>query len=215
MSRIHNFTDAMTRHTIRIPGLCRAIGAALAILYAVPGNAATAAPVQLAQADAPGNNAPASAPAPASSPGGATSINETYQDWGVACAAQQSGVKRCAVTQIQTMNTGQRVLAVEMSASQNSGVTGLLVLPFGLLLREGVTFQIDDRPAMAALGFLTCLPAGCLVPFSFDAATTAALRGGTALKVKATAADAGKEAPFSIPLAGLSTALDRAVELAR
>ena len=146
-------------------------------------------------------------------PGGASSLNETYRDWRVACAMQGTA-KQCAMSQAQTQQNGQRVLAIELAAPAGNLVSGTLVLPFGLALDAGVSFQIDDKPAMAPLRFRTCVPAGCLVTLSLDAPTIVALRAGTALKVKATA-DGGAAAPFSISLQGFDTALDRVAALAR
>ena len=145
-------------------------------------------------------------------PGGASSLNETYRDWRVACAMQGTA-KQCAMSQAQTQQNGQRVLAIELAAPAGNLVSGTLVLPFGLALDAGVSFQIDDKPAMAPVRFRTCIPAGCLVTLSFDAPTIVALRAGTALKVKATA-DGGAAAPFTISLQGFGTALDRMAALA-
>ncbi|WP_244845843.1 invasion associated locus B family protein [Mesorhizobium sp. L-8-3] len=146
-------------------------------------------------------------------PGGASSLNETYRDWRVACA-QKGTAKQCAMSQAQAHQNGQRVLAIELGAPAGNTVSGTLVLPFGLALDSGVIFQIDDKPAMQPVRFRTCVPAGCLVNISFDAATIVALRAGTALKIKATA-DGGAATPFSISLQGFGTALDRVATLAR
>jgi len=146
-------------------------------------------------------------------PGGASSINETYRDWRVACV-QQGTAKRCVMSQVQTQQNGQRVLAMELNAPTGSTVTGTLVMPFGLALDAGVAFQIDDKSAMQAIRFRTCLPGGCVVNVNFDAATLVALRAGAALKIKATA-DGGAAAPFSISLQGFGTALDRVAVLSR
>ena len=105
------------------------------------------------------------------------------------------------------------MLAIELKP-ENNGVTGVLVLPFGLALDQGAAFQIDEGPAGPPQKFRTCIPAGCLVPVSFDARTLAALRKGTQLKVK-TVADGGKETPFTISLKGFPGAFDRTVALAK
>lgn len=146
-------------------------------------------------------------------PGGASLLNETYKDWVVACQVANSA-KRCVMSQQQKQQNGQRVLAIELAAPTGNTVSGTLILPFGLALDSGVTFQVDDKPAMPPLRFHTCVPAGCLVPVTFDAPTLVGLRAGTALKVKATA-DGGAAAPFSISLQGFSTALDRVEALSR
>lgn len=118
-------------------------------------------------------------------PGGASSLQETYQDWRVACQVADNA-KRCVLLQQQNQQNGQRVLAIELNAPAGNTMTGTLVLPLGLALDAGVTFQIDDKPAMQPMRLRTCVPAGCLVNISFDAPTVTALRAGTALKIKAT-----------------------------
>lgn len=203
-----------------------AIAAAAIAIYAVPSGAqsssgsdtlftaSTADPApqrfELAQAQTGGQAGGAAA---STLPGGASSLNETYKDWRVTCVAQ-GAAKRCALSQQQAQQNGQRVLAIELNAPSGNTVAGTLVLPFGLALDSGVTFQIDEKPAMAPVRFRTCLPAGCLVNVSFDAATLVALRAGAVLKIKATA-DGGAAAPFSISLQGFGTALDRVAALAR
>jgi invasion protein IalB len=147
-------------------------------------------------------------------PGGASSLNETYKDWQVSCA-QQGTVKRCTMSQQQVnQESRQRVLAIEINAVTASKVEGLLVLPFGLALDAGAKLQIDDGGIGQPTRFRTCLPAGCLIPLSFDTATVVNLRKGTTLKVVATA-DGGAATPFSISLQGFGTALDRIAALSR
>jgi invasion protein IalB len=139
-------------------------------------------------------------------PGGASSLQETYQDWSLGCHG--SPTIACAISQQQTQQNGQRVLAIELRKGEGDAVSGSLVLPFGLLLDTGAALQIDDGPQREPLRFSTCLPAGCLVPVSFDAKTVAALRTGTALRVKVQGMDR-KEVALSISLKGLAAALDR------
>lgn len=146
-------------------------------------------------------------------PGGASSVNETYRDWRVGCV-QRGATKQCALSQVQTQQNGQRVLAIELAPPAGNAITGTLVMPFGLALDAGVAFQIDDKPAMQPIRFRTCVPAGCLINVSFDAATLTALRAGTVLKVTATA-DGGAAMPLTISLQGFGAALDRVAALSR
>nr|WP_255695864.1 invasion associated locus B family protein [Shinella sp. NM-101] len=146
-------------------------------------------------------------------PGGASSLSETHKDWMVSCA-QDRAATRCVISQVQTRQDGQRVLAVELNAPDGDTVSGMVILPFGLALDPGVTLQIDDKPAMPALRFRTCLPGGCLVTIAFDAPALTALRAGGALKLVATA-DGGGAVPFSVSLQGFAAALDRATALVR
>jgi invasion protein IalB len=162
-----------------------------------------------AQAQSRGQNAGAESRLP----NGASSLTETYRDWRVSCA-QQETTKRCVLSQVQSRQNGQRVLAIELNAPSGDTISGKIVLPFGLALDSGVTFQIDEKPTMRPVRFRTCLPAGCLVDVNFDAPTLAALRTGVVLKVK-TIADGGADTPFSISLRGFASALGRVIALVR
>lgn len=144
-------------------------------------------------------------------PGGASSLQETHQDWQVTCQIAD-GVKQCAVSQQQYQQNGQRILAIEVQSQTKGGVTGVAVLPFGLKLQEGVSFQIDEEPALPARHFSTCLPAGCILPVEFDAPALEALRAGSVLKLKVINVDE-KELIFIVSLKGFSSALDRHTEL--
>ena len=154
--------------------------------------------------------AKAAAPAAAAAqlPNGANSLQETFGDWRLVCMVQEA-TKRCTLTQEQTsQQTRQRVLAIELGVNGDK-MEGILLMPFGLALDRGTTLQIDDQAAQAPLRFRTCLPAGCLIPLSFDAKTVAALRSATALKAKVTPADNTQEQAFAISMKGFGTALDR------
>lgn len=168
---------------------------------------ANAEGMQVAQAKQSTTSTPATA-----LPGGATSVQETHQDWQVACG-QQADVKHCSMSQQQqNAKSRQRVLAIELQ-SVNGKLEGALVLPFGLSLDRGVALQIDDATVRGPLQFRTCVPAGCIVPLSFDAPSIEALANGTLLKIK-TVGDGGKELALSVSLKGFSAARDRMVALA-
>lgn len=139
-------------------------------------------------------------------PGGASSLQETYQDWSLGC--QGTPNITCAISQQQTQQNGQRILAIELRKGEDDAVSGSLVLPFGLLLEAGAKLQIDDGQQRDPLPFSTCLPVGCLVPVSFDGKMVAALRNGTALRIKVQGMDS-KEVALSVSLKGLAAALDR------
>lgn len=158
--------------------------------------------------------APAAPAAPAPTlPGGATSLQESHGDWVVGCAVQ-GNAKRCGLTQEQTnQQTRQRVLAMEVTLVGDR-IEGVLLLPFGLVLDQGVVLQVDELPQGQPLRFRTCLPAGCVVPVSFDARQTAALRSATALKARVLP-EGGQATVLTISLKGLGSGLDRSAALAR
>ncbi|MEF0943080.1 invasion associated locus B family protein [Rhizobium sp. BR 362] len=143
-------------------------------------------------------------------PNGASSLQETYQDWSLAC----HGVPQtdCAVSQQQTQQNGQRMMAIELRRNADGTLAGNLVLPFGLALDAGVVLQIDDAAPQKPLRFSTCLPAGCLVPLSFDAKTVVALKTSSSLEIKLQRMDA-KEVTLPISLKGLAGAVGRLAAL--
>lgn len=147
-------------------------------------------------------------------PGGASTLDETHGDWRVVCAAPQGNVQ-CAISQSQVSSENrQRVLTIELrAAEEGDAANGVLLLPFGLRLADGVALTVDENPASQMLAFSTCLTAGCLVPLAFDAEAVSALRAGTTLFVNAAVNDNGQEIAFSISLTGFTSAFARLVEL--
>ncbi len=91
----------------------------------------------------------------------------------------------------------------------DGSIVGVLALPFGLALANGVTLAIDDGEPGAALPFQTCLPAGCLVQLKFGADKIADLGRAKQLKITATAADTGQSLPFTLSLKGFTQAAAR------
>lgn len=147
-------------------------------------------------------------------PGGATSLNETHGDWTVTCRAAEGAV-RCAMTQIQVRGENrERVLAIELTATEaDEAVSGVLVLPFGLSLEDGIRLSIDESAELDPRRFSTCLPGGCLVSLSFDGNAFAMLRAGTTMTVSAIASGSAQEATFTISLAGFASGLNRLGQL--
>ena len=93
--------------------------------------------------------------------------------------------------------------------SQKGAVASmLLILPFGLALARGATFQIDHNSLHAAMAFQTCLPVGCIVQTTLAAKTLEELRHGKMLNVHVVA-NAGRELLFTLPLPGWPEAFAR------
>jgi invasion protein IalB len=166
---------------------------------------------QIHSDDNAGRIAQASPPSQ-SLPGGASSLQESFQDWSVICV-QQGAVKRCTMSQQQSSaQTRQRVLAIELAGNAADKAEGVLVLPFGLSLDAGVALQVDDGVSGPALRFRTCLAAGCIVPVVFDARMLAVLRRAAALKIKATT-EGGSPTVLTVSLKGFGVAFDRVLSL--
>ncbi|WP_118138483.1 invasion associated locus B family protein [Oceanicella sp. SM1341] len=152
---------------------------------------------------------------PATLPGGASSLRETFTDWEVTCTPRE-GTPLCALSQQQRQDNGQNVLTVELTSSDASaGARGAMLLPFGLALGKGVTLRIGEAEPGAPLPFSTCLPAGCLVPLEFDAETLAALRDAGTLTLGATVNGSDRAVNFTVSLAGFSAALERTASLSQ
>lgn len=173
-------------------------------------------PVPPATAVPPSTPRPAAAPSsPQSLPGGATQVQETHGDWRVTCA-QQNNQKVCVFSQqLADKDSRQLVLGIELKASTTDRADGTMVLPFGLAVDKPVTLQIDEGGAAMPMHFKTCVPVGCLVTLALDPTTTAALRRGSVLNVKATASENGQETAFKVSLKGFGSAIDRTVALTK
>lgn len=143
-------------------------------------------------------------------PNGASSLQETYQDWQLSCTIHDNA-RACSILQDQSQRNGQRLLAVELGMRSDGAVVTLL-LPFGILLDPGIAPQIDDQPPLSALRFRTCLPTGCVAVFPVDAETLRKLRTGSVLRLKVTTA-AQTALVFSVSLKGLAAAVDRLAAL--
>lgn len=148
-------------------------------------------------------------------PGGAGSLVETYQDWIVACQAQNN-TTQCAMRQVQSnKDTGQNVLTIEVANTADGKLQAALLMPFGLALAQGVAVRIDDTPAGSPAAFSTCIPQGCLASISFDAGQVAKLKTGTNLNVSATALAPPQPVALKVSLKGFSAALARVGELTK
>lgn len=188
------------------------IGSALAqqpTPQANPRRAASPAPA------APAQQPPAAAPAAAADqlPNGATAINETFGDWTVDCRIVE-GRKGCVMQQSQgNQQTGQRTFAVELRVPQTMRTEGLLLMPFGLNLDQGVKLKIDEQDLGQGVRFSTCVPTGCLAPISLPTVATEAMKKGTRLVVTAVTLSSGEAATFNVSLNGFAPALARLTEL--
>lgn len=142
-------------------------------------------------------------------------MRETFQDWTVGCE-EKDGRRVCLLSQQQRhKETGQLVLAVELSSAQNDTLAGNFVLPFGLKLAQGVTLRVDERAPSPAIPFSSCLPVGCLVPIAFDGGAVEQLRAGAGVHLEAVAHEGGGTVAFRVSLAGFSAAHDRLKVLAK
>lgn len=147
-------------------------------------------------------------------PNGATSLTETYGTWTVNCGVQD-GQKACAMFRQEVNAQNQPVLSMNVSTEQSDTVSGILIVPFGVLVSKPIHLQIDDSKLTLDTSVRTCVPGGCVVPVSFNKAQIAGLRAGKQLKMSATSAANGepKIDNLYIQLDGFGGALDRLTAL--
>lgn len=147
-------------------------------------------------------------------PNGASSLVENYEDWVVACQAPE-GEAACVMRQVQSnRETGQRVLSAEFQNGTDGNVQGVLLMPFGLALDQGVALKFDDQ-AGPQLSFSTCLPSGCVVPVRFSAEQVGMLQGGSAMNVTAMGINSSEPVAFNISLDGFTDAYNRLTQLTK
>jgi invasion protein IalB len=148
-------------------------------------------------------------------PNGASSINETYGDWSVNCRIIE-GQKQCLLGHAQgNGQTGQRVFVIDLRAPKDGKTEGTIVMPFGLKLDSGAVLKLDDRDLGQGLRFSTCVPQGCLMPVSFPAAATDAMKKGKTLTVASLNMSNSEVVSFNIPLEGFAAAIARIADLAK
>ncbi|MBM7326269.1 invasion associated locus B family protein [Agrobacterium sp. S2] len=148
-------------------------------------------------------------------PNGAASINEVYGDWTVNCAIADSS-KRCGLSQEQgNKQTGQRLFAIDLQPPADGQTSGVLLLPFGLKLDDGVKLKLDEQNLGQGARFSTCVPSGCLVPVWFPTVATDAMKKAGKLIITATRNGGGEAPTFTISLNGFTTAMSRVAELAK
>lgn len=70
---------------------------------------------------------------------------------------------RLALNERMRCESRQRVLTVELRATEGDAVGGMLVLPFGLVLNDGVSLVIDD-----AAPWVFAVQAAASEPFAFS-----------------------------------------------
>jgi invasion protein IalB len=146
-----------------------------------------------------------------------TSLTETYGDWVVRCVSpaaaegQPAPARVCEMTQeLQQQRTGQRVLALSVQKAESGGRL-TVVAPFGLLLAEGVKLSVGETP-LVALGFTTCLPAGCIAVSDLEVATMNALAAGDQVVVEMTDTNA-QPLKLNVSLRGFTAAWNKLTSL--
>ncbi|MFT4162809.1 invasion associated locus B family protein [Shinella sp.] len=195
--------------------LILAAGMAHASLPSKVGDAAnTGNALQLAQNDTAGTGGRQAGDEGAPLPNGADAIKENYGDWAVECR-NSGAVRECQMGQYQEDNTGRKIIAISMSAPENSVARITLLMPFGLSLADGIRLQLDDGFFIKEGRFATCISDGCLVPLILSTAEISRIANVSTMTIIGKVYGQGATPTFKISLKGFSTALARLTELAK
>lgn len=135
-------------------------------------------------------------------------ISELYTDWTVSCSTVEDQ-RQCAMTQtLMESETSQHVLTLELSRTEGGALDGMLIVPFGMDFSKGVTLSLEGEAIGPPLPFLTCLPAGCLVPVTLNQGQLERLSSGTTLTVTGHSADGVSAIPIGLSLNGFKAAAE-------
>lgn len=152
---------------------------------------------------------------------GPSALSETYRDWNVVCQVQQTAAvdgtalaqRVCEMTQQLTLTeTGQRLIAAGIQRDAAGTGAATFVAPFGLLLAAGLRIEVAGAEPQG-MGFLTCLPDGCIARDLLGAETVAALRAGETAIIRMTALS-GEDLTPALSLSGFTAAWNRLGTLA-
>jgi invasion protein IalB len=147
---------------------------------------------------------------------GPSTLSETYDSWTVQCAKTTNAGKAtrsCQMTQeLLQPESRQRVLLIAIGPKQGEGATkATLVMPFGLLLSEGLRIEAADKELLRGT-FRTCMPGGCISEVDLSDDLIKQMQSIEKFTVVMTAND-GQVARTDVSLKGFSAAYRRLLAL--
>lgn len=131
---------------------------------------------------------------------------EKFDDWFLRCQRDRD----CALVQMLLMGEGESAKRLLESAiiPTGDGQTVLqFTLPFGVDLRAGIAFRIDEHPELQA-GFVTCLEQGCIVRILMEDDLVKKLRGGSKALVGFRPLGSTENTVIEVSLTGISAGMD-------
>ncbi|MEO0682620.1 MAG: invasion associated locus B family protein [Pseudomonadota bacterium] len=151
---------------------------------------ASETPAAQAPAEAPSGDAAAASASPANPQAGAPRIETVRTDgaWQTACVtAQETGP--CLMRQVGRTEAGQEVMEVTVrriapQQTQQGTVEAIISVrtPIGVLLREGLTIQIDGSQPQRGT-YVYCAQDGCLLQEPLPNALVSAMKKGAVAKM--------------------------------
>lgn len=158
------------------------------------------------------------APAQDATAPGPDRLTETYRDWTLRCGTPQNaptGTPRsCEMVQELSRQAGgqqQRVLAIFVARSDDTGGQLTMITPLGLALPAGVVLSVGDQVTVE-IAYATCRPVGCISGSRLDGELLAAFIAGSAATVRVRTLD-GQDVALDFSLNGFAAAWNRLAEL--
>lgn len=137
----------------------------------------------------------------------------TKDAWQVRCnegADAASPTKgQCEIVQrLSIQETGQRLIEFAIGyPAEKENARGVLILPTGILLEQGLSMAVDENKPMAFKPRY-CLPNGCFAFVSLNETVLEAFRKGGVVNIEMTQMN-GEKLSIPMPLSGFSAALDK------
>jgi len=134
--------------------------------------------------------------------------NKQYKDWILQCGGEGLKEDQCYITQnISIQKSGPRSVRVVASYhGPDNKPLMIFILPLGILLPAGMTFNIDDGEKNK-LPIRICLPGGCKVRIILDKKLMGALKKGKQATVAFFDGKTRKQIIVEISLNGFTKAI--------
>jgi invasion protein IalB len=134
------------------------------------------------------------------------SREETFQSWSLLCRTLETG-NDCFLSQTlvdDRVPDGKMLL--QISAIDENGVRGHVMLPTGFLLQDGVTIRVGQASLQFPL--LSCIPEGCVADIRFNNQQVALLQTNNQVDI-AIVLQSGEAMHFPFKLQGFQSALQK------
>lgn len=106
-------------------------------------------------------------------------VKATHGDWQVQCPPDASATNPCAMIQnLVREEDSRRVLGALIVRPPDIEPFLRIIVPLGVLLPGGMTLSVDGAD-VGTVGFINCLPDGCMTQVGLTAELLASLKQGT------------------------------------
>lgn len=106
-------------------------------------------------------------------------VKATHGDWQVQCPPDESPTNPCAMVQnLVREEDNRRVLGALIVRPPDIEPFLRIIVPLGVLLPGGMTLSVDGA-SVGTVGFINCLPDGCMTQVGLTPDLVASMKQGT------------------------------------